>query len=121
MKELAAVVLVLAITFGARAVLEVAWYRYRSRTKATTRIGWGPDSIGLPRPIFLGLAAGLVLGAGALLLVVGFQFGGGGIFDVLFWSVSALVLIVAMTAYYVFRAKSIAKRWARTGKSKQQP
>jgi len=63
MKELAGVALILAVPFGARAILEVAWYRYRSRATKATHVGWGPDSIGLPRPIFLGVAAGLVLAA----------------------------------------------------------
>ncbi len=115
MKELATVALILAVPFGARAVLEIAHYRMRGRRD---RITWGRDSIGLPAPLFFGLACGLGLAATALLVVIGMQYGGTGIFEVVFFTVCALVLIVAMTAYYVFRAKSIARLGSRPGKQK---
>jgi len=45
------VALILAILFGARAILEVAWYRYRSRATKRTHVGWGPDRECRRRPL----------------------------------------------------------------------
>jgi hypothetical protein len=111
LKELALLLLIPAMLFGARAVMEVAWLRYGSRAKPGSRIGWGPDSIGLPRPIFFATATGLVLAAAALLLVVGLEFGWAETALLVFLAFCALVLLTAMTAFGVIRAKWIGRYW----------
>ena len=112
MKELALLVLALAITFGARAVMEVAWYRYRSRaTPKKNRIGWGPDSIGLPRPIFFAVATGLVLAAIALMAVVGVQFGLADVLGVIFLALCAVLLIAVAITFGVIWGKWVARHW----------
>jgi hypothetical protein len=113
MKELAGVALILAIPFGARAILEVAWYRYQSRATKGTHIGWGPDSIGLPRPIFLGVAAGLVLAAAALLVVVDVQFGAADLFGVVFLALGVLLLIAVGVTFGVIYGKWVGRVWWR--------
>jgi hypothetical protein len=113
MKELAGVTLILAIPFGARAILEVAWYRYQSRATKGTHIGWGPDSIGLPRPIFLGVAAGLVLAAAALLVVVDVQFGAAELFRVVFLALGVLLLIAVGVTFGVIYGKWVGRVWWR--------
>lgn len=113
MEELAGVALILAIPLGARAVLELAWYRYRHRTIAATRIGWGQDSFGLPRPVFLGAAAGAVLAATAFVAVVAIEFGAREVFRVLFLAIGALLLITLMTAIGVLYGKWVGRLWWR--------
>ena len=91
--------------------MEVAWLRYSSRANPGSRIGWGSDSIGLPRPVFFATAIGLVLAAAALLIVVGLEFGWAEIALVVFLAFCAIVLLIAMTAFGVIRAKWIARYW----------
>jgi hypothetical protein len=111
LKELTVVVVAIAMTFGARAVMEFAWYRYRSRAKPKARVGWGPDSIGLPRPMFLGVTAGLVFAAAALVAVVGVQFGIGEVLLDIFLALCAVVLITTYTALAVMWFKWVARRY----------
>ena len=105
--------LILAIPFGARAILEVARYRYQSRAINVTHVGWGPDSIGLPRPIFLGVAAGLVLTAAALLVIVDVQFGAADLFGVVFLALAALLLIAVGVTFGVIYGKWVGRVWWR--------
>ena len=111
MKELALLLLMPAMLFGARAVMEVAWLRYRSPGKRGSRIGWGPDSIGLPRPVFFATAIGVALAAAALLLVVGLEFGWAETALIVFLAFCGLVILTAMTAFGVIRAKWIGRYW----------
>ncbi len=105
--------LILAIPFGARAILEVTWYRFRSQATKGTHVGWGSDSIGLPRPIFLGVAGGLVLAAAALLVVVDVQFGAADLFGVVFLALGVLLLIAVGVTVGVIYGKWVGRLWWR--------
>lgn len=105
-------VLALAITFGARAVLEIAWYRFRRPRRASgTWLEKGHHRLGLSRPAFIGTAAALLLAAAALLIVVGERFGITEVVGLITLAVIAVVMIAAATAWGVVWFTWVSKRW----------
>jgi hypothetical protein len=109
--DLALVILVLAIPLTARAVLEVAWYRYRRPKRAAgTWIEKGHHMLGLSRPMLIGAACGVLLAAVALLAVVGRTYGAGEVVGLIFLAFIALVLISVYTAAAVWWFSRVVKR-----------
>ncbi len=109
--DLALVILVLAIPLTARAVLEVAWYRYRRPKRAAdTWIEKGHHMFGLSRPMLIGAACGVLLAAVALLVLVGSAYGAGEVIGLIFLALAALVLISMATAAAVWHFRWVVKR-----------
>jgi hypothetical protein len=101
--DLALVIVVLAIGFTARAVLEVAWYRFRRPKRAAgTWVDKGHHRLGLSTPMFIGAACGVLLAAVALLVAVGGEYGAGEVVGLIFLALIALVLLSAVTAWAVW-------------------
>jgi hypothetical protein len=108
---LSLMVLVLAIPLTARAVLEVAWYRYRRPKRAAgTWIDKGHHRLGLSRPMLIGAASGVLLAAVALLVVVGGTYGAEEVLGLIFLALAALVLISVLTAMGVWYLRWVVKR-----------
>jgi hypothetical protein len=109
--DLALVLLVLAIPLSARAVLEVAWYRYHLPKRAAgTWIAKGQHKLGLPRPMLIGAGCGVLLAAVALLVLVGGAYGAGEVVGLIFLALVALVVISIATAAAVWYFRWVVRR-----------
>ena len=101
--DLALVILVLAIGLTARAVLEVAWYRFRRPKRAAgTWVDKGHHRLGLSRPMFIGAACGVLLAALALLVAVGDEYGADEVVGLIILALIALALLSIATAAAVW-------------------
>jgi len=106
------VALVLAIPFGARAILEVAWYRYRRPSRrADTWLQKGQHRLGMSRPAFIGIAVALLLAAAGLLIVVGNQFGVVEVQGLIGLALVAVAMIAALTGSAVVWFTWASKHW----------